>query len=232
MTDPAEREAAKRFHAMLDLAEAATADGFDAVDRQIGRIRSAAGPVAAVVVPAGYVGLAADMLYRTRTLVATRLAADELEVLAQAVCDGAAEVELGDPGDMDLRAVTETAHRRSVKIACPEGGDVAETLAAFDAAGVRFAILPHDPARIRAAAAAIQSGGLRIGLKITGCHGFSACQSVYALIAETTGESWIWPGTLRFDASEALHDDIVSRLRDSTLTRPLGCGVRPGAEPG
>jgi hypothetical protein len=66
---------------------------------------------------------------------------------------------------------------------------------------------------------------------VTGCQSFAGCQAIYNAIADAVGEAWIWPGTLRFEATEALHDDVVSRLRDSTLTRPVGCGVRPGTFP-
>lgn len=115
----AEQEAAKRIYAMLDLAEAADALEFDAVDRQIGRIRSAA----AIVVPNSHVRACADMLYRTRTLVTTRIAPGDLDAMERAVSDGAAEVELHSPGGLALDVLTKAARRRNVKLACPDDMD-------------------------------------------------------------------------------------------------------------
>lgn len=227
----AEQDAAKRIHAMLDLAEAAEALDFDAVDRQIGRIRSAAGTVAAIVVPVPHVATCADMLYRTRTLVATRLSLVDRGAIARSVSDGAGEIELPAPGDCDLAALTAAAQRRCIKAACHETGDPGEDLRRFEAAGIRFAIMPDAPDRLREALRSIAAGSLRIGLKVTGCHSFFACQTVYDTIADMVGEAWIWPGSLRFDATEALHDDVVSRLRDGALSRPVGCGIRPQATP-
>ncbi len=226
-----EQDAAKRIHAMLDLAEAAQALDFEPVERQIGRIRSAAGPVAAIVVPGPHVRTCADMLYRTRTLVATRLALADPDAIARSVSDGAGEIELPAPGDCDLVALTAAALRRCVKVPCRATGDSGEDLRRFDAAGIRFAIMPDALGRLREAARSIATDNLRIGLKVTGCNSFAACQAVYDTIADTVGEAWIWPGTLRFEATEALHDDVVSRLRDGTLSRPVGCGIRLGTMP-
>ncbi|PTX41803.1 hypothetical protein IQ03_04912 [Gemmobacter caeni] len=223
----AAQEAAKRIYAMLDLAEAADAFEFDAVDRQIGRIRSAAGPAAAIVVPNRHVRTCADMLYRTRTLVTTRIAPGDLHAMERAVTDGAAEVELRAPGGIALDVLTRAAQRRNVKLACPDDMDIREALGRFDAARIRFAIVSDAPDPLRQAAKTIVAAGFRLGLKVTGCQTLAACQAVYDTISDAVGEAWIWPGTLRFDASETLHDDIVGHLRDRILSRPVGCGVRP-----
>ena len=86
---------------------------------------------------------------------------------------------------------------------------------------------PTDCAALRSTAA----DSLRIVRRVTGCHSFSACKAVYDTIAFMVGEAWIRSGTLGLEATEALHGDAFSRLRDGTLSRPVGRGIRPKTTP-